>query len=485
MQNTDLERRLSIVERKAHIDKVNEEERQRVLKNDTQQAIISIKALEPRISALIEIANKCIEEGIEFPSATETEKFGYGKGYNSYDFFADGINHHVGFMNGKRGFWYTGESKYNKIEYLGIDEGGFCGVWDFYTNGKEIFLKHESEHTVKDAELKYIKDFLKEFDEFETAFYKWIDSIGLSIEQSELTLDEKSLSPSEERYSAAVTLATEIDEFILEYDPYEYADRVDDRLREVEGDIEMLLDGNYRSFETTFQQIIENEDKEDPFENIKKAKELLSKIKDFDVKCNNRRGLGYELYNATKNGNINKVQDLINEGADVNYVFRPNEYGNTPLHIAAYFAEDEIIELLIKSGADVNSSAITGKTPLTYAKERHNRKHTIDLLIQYGAGDGGIVYNDTIPKFMEYLKNEFPGCLDNHFTYDLVKNLVSYAYQTHGHSKGSARDFICDILPEVDPMELQQYLPDFITEPLKENGTINNENEGYMRKRGR
>ena len=65
-----------------------------------------------------------------------------------------------------------------EIKYLGIIGGGCCGNYDFYTNGTEIFLKHEDNGTCKEAELKYLNDFLEEFDAFEEAFYKWIDSMA-------------------------------------------------------------------------------------------------------------------------------------------------------------------------------------------------------------------------------------------------------------------------------------------------------------------
>lgn len=72
-----------------------------------------------------------------------------------------------------------------------------------------------------------------------------------------------------------------------------------------------------------------------------------------------------------------------------------------------------------------------------------------------------------VDELMHYLKAEFPSVFNNHFTYELVENLVDYAYKTHGHSKGSARALVCDILPEVDEEELKQYLPDFRTSPNK------------------
>lgn len=94
---------------------------------------------------------------------------------------------------------------------------------------------------------------------------------------------------------------------------------------------------------------------------------------------------GYELYNAVKAGKIEKIKELIRNGADVNYVFRPEEYGNTPLHMAAYFAMNDIIKLLIDNGAGVNPLSLEGKTPLDYAVERHNREETVSLLLRNGA----------------------------------------------------------------------------------------------------
>lgn len=173
-----LEERMAIIEGKAKRNQENETKQIDDLQSKTEKALRKVEELAPRIEAVICLANKCIEEGIAFPSSWITAEFGYGNGYRSYDFCADGIYHHVGFMDCKRGWYKKGENPYKKIEYLGIDEGGFCGVWDFYTNGTETFLKHEDNGTIKDAELKYLEDFLKEFDVFEEAFYKWIDSLA-------------------------------------------------------------------------------------------------------------------------------------------------------------------------------------------------------------------------------------------------------------------------------------------------------------------
>lgn len=68
---------------------------------------------------------------------------------------------------------------------------------------------------------------------------------------------------------------------------------------------------------------------------------------------------------------------------------------------------------------------------------------------------------DKLEVFMDYLKEQFPGCIEDHFTYDLIKNLIDYVYREHGHTKNSARAIIASILPEVTYEELEAYLPDF------------------------
>ena len=45
---------------------------------------------------------------------------------------------------------------------------------------------------------------------------------------------------------------------------------------------------------------------------------------------------------------------------------------------------------------------------------------------------------DKLEVFMNYLKEQFPGCIEDHFTYDLIKNLIDYVYREHGHTKNSA-----------------------------------------------
>ena len=52
--------------------------------------------------------------------------------------------------------------------------------------------------------------------------------------------------------------------------------------------------------------------------------------------------------------------------ADVNTV---DEYGDTPLMLAAEHREDDVVKALIEAGADVNAKDKNGKTALDYARE--------------------------------------------------------------------------------------------------------------------
>jgi len=75
-----------------------------------------------------------------------------------------------------------------------------------------------------------------------------------------------------------------------------------------------------------------------------------------------------ELHDAAMNGDIVKVRQLIEKGADVN---AKDQFQETPLHDAASRGNTDVAKLLIEKGADVNAKDNYGKTALDMAEASH------------------------------------------------------------------------------------------------------------------
>lgn len=117
-----------------------------------------IKSFKPRIEELISIANACLENGIEI----------YGT------FCTNCITHKIGFV------WQYKDNKFiNKIETMGIDGGGANGEHYLRTDGSFVISRvgRGYDDKCKEPNLYQLKRFIETFDEFETAFYKYVDTI--------------------------------------------------------------------------------------------------------------------------------------------------------------------------------------------------------------------------------------------------------------------------------------------------------------------
>jgi len=128
--------------------------------------------------------------------------------------------------------------------------------------------------------------------------------------------------------------------------------------------------------------------------------------------------LNNELIDSCINNNIKKVESLIKQGADVNYI---NKDGFNSL---IYSVNNiDILKILIKNGADVNIQDTTnqGYTPLLLASSNRfmfpyiENYDTIKLLIDSGADwnvKGRIVkitFFDYLPtEIKEKIKKDYP-----------------------------------------------------------------------------
>ena len=88
-----------------------------------------------------------------------------------------------------------------------------------------------------------------------------------------------------------------------------------------------------------------------------------------------------ELHIATYKGDVWRVEELLEKGADPN----AQDYdGRTPLHVATSKGDVLIVELLLKHGADPNTQTKFGYTPLHLAAEE-GHVDVVELLLEHGA----------------------------------------------------------------------------------------------------
>lgn len=74
------------------------------------------------------------------------------------------------------------------------------------------------------------------------------------------------------------------------------------------------------------------------------------------------------LHDMAQKGNIKKAELLLKYGADINAI--DEEYQSTPLGMAARWGQTEMVEYLLKQGADPNKSGASWSTPIQWARKK-------------------------------------------------------------------------------------------------------------------
>lgn len=130
-----------------------------------QRLLDQIQVMEPDITHLVQVANAAREAGIpihvEFPDTNFT--------YENGDFMTDAMTHKVGFVLNSR--------INEQIIGVGFEGGGYCGQYDFYTDGQAIFDKNRDNRRDREASTEHLEKFINMFPEFEKAFYNYIEKV--------------------------------------------------------------------------------------------------------------------------------------------------------------------------------------------------------------------------------------------------------------------------------------------------------------------
>ena len=138
-------------------------EQERVAAEHHRQSLLDqIRVMKPDIDNLVKVAKAAQEAGIPL-------KVGYmaNHTYENGDFFTDAMTHKVGFVQASI------TSK--EIIGVGFEAGGYCGVYDFFTDGVAIYDKKRDNGHDREASTEHLEKFIKKFPEFEKAFYDYIE----------------------------------------------------------------------------------------------------------------------------------------------------------------------------------------------------------------------------------------------------------------------------------------------------------------------
>ena len=115
--------------------------------------------------------------------------------------------------------------------------------------------------------------------------------------------------------------------------------------------------------------------------NLKVCQELIKQGE--DINCRDHRGMT-ALMIAAENGRVQIVQLLVKEGANLDFTSEQMRSGYTALMIAVVEGHQEIVKLLIDAGADLNLTDIVGRTASMLAVKT-GQTERLRMLMEAGA----------------------------------------------------------------------------------------------------
>lgn len=141
-------------------------EQERVAAEHHRQSLLDkIRVMKPDIDNIIKVAEAARAAGI--PLQVDFDRF--NSSYERGDFFTDATTHKVGFV----------PTSFNNKAIIGVgfQGGGYCGQYDFFTDGSAIFDKNRENGHDREASTEHLEKFIEEFPEFERAFYDYIEKV--------------------------------------------------------------------------------------------------------------------------------------------------------------------------------------------------------------------------------------------------------------------------------------------------------------------
>lgn len=141
-------------------------ERERVAAEHHRQSLLDqIRVMKPDIDNLVKVAETAREAGIPIQVKFPDTNFTYENG----DFFTDAMTHKIGFI--------TSSLISGGIAAVGFEGGGYCGNYDFITNGSVIYDRNRDNGHDREATTEHLEKFIEKFPEFERAFYDYIKKV--------------------------------------------------------------------------------------------------------------------------------------------------------------------------------------------------------------------------------------------------------------------------------------------------------------------
>jgi len=131
---------------------------------------------------------------------------------------------------------------------------------------------------------------------------------------------------------------------------------------------------------------------------------------------------GAILVKAAIEGHLEIVEKLLDAGADVNAMGSVGANELTSIFAATIADDEEIVELLIAHGADIDLPAIEGDTPLSIAAGSFPNFETVSLLLENGANIDH--QNDSGETALH--RAVYAGTLSNSFDTEIVLSLIEH-----------------------------------------------------------